>query len=145
MTVGAEKNNVVSGVTSASVFSVHLQHNRLAKPTVQSTHLTGVTTFFYQPQTGRALADRKIFLLPTQGRVLASYAFVNRDVLYPTAHCSPGLIDLIGDASVTIAGLTKLDRPLLLRCIRGAATFCIRALKHLQSPLRYRVGYTAVR
>lgn len=89
MTVGTEKNNIISSVTSARVFSVHLQHYRLAKPTVQSTDLTSVTTFFYEPQADCVLASGKISPLLARDRVVVGYAFVYWDVLYPTAHSSP--------------------------------------------------------
>jgi hypothetical protein len=115
MAVGTEKNNVVSSVVSARVFSVHLQHYRLAKPSVQSTDLASVTTFFYDPQTNRALPNRKIFPLVTRDRLLVSYAFVDRDMLYPTAHRSPGHVDLACDAPVPVAGPAQLDRPGILR------------------------------
>jgi hypothetical protein len=110
MAVGTEKNNVISGVVSARVFSVHLQHYRLVKPSVQSTDLASVTTFFYEPQTNRALPNRKMLPLRTRNRLHVSYAFVNRDVLYPTAHGSPGHVDLACDTPVSVAGPTQLDR-----------------------------------
>jgi len=115
MAVGTEKNNVISGVVPARVFSVHLQHYRLAKPSVQSTDLASVTTFFYEPQTHRALPNRKIILLLTRDCLLVSCAFVDRNVLYPAAHGSPGHIYLACDTPVSVAGPTQLDRPSILR------------------------------
>jgi hypothetical protein len=115
MAVGTEKNNVISSVVSARVFSVHLQHYRLAKPSVQSTDLASVTTLFYEPQTHRTLPNWKILPLLTRDRLLVSYAFVDRDVLYPTAHGSPGHVDLACDTPVSVAGPTQLDRPGILR------------------------------
>ncbi len=115
MAVGTEKNNVIFGVVSSRVFSVHLQHYRLAKPSVQSTDLASVTTFIYEPQTNRALPNRKIPPLLTRDRPLVSYAFIDRDVLYPTAHGSPGHVDLARDTPVSVAGPTQLDRPGIFR------------------------------
>ncbi len=85
MAVGTEKNNFISGVSSAHAFSVHLQHYRLAKTSVQPTDLASVATFFYEPQTNCALPKRKTFQLLTRECLLVSYTFVDWDVLYPSA------------------------------------------------------------
>lgn len=116
MTVGTQKNNVISSVTSARVFSVHLQHYRLTKSTVQSTDLTSVTTFFYEAQPNGVLAGGEISPFLARDRILVGYAFVYRDVLYPTAHRSPRHVDLAGNAPVSIAGVTQLDRLDILGC-----------------------------
>jgi hypothetical protein len=115
MAVGTENNNLISGVVCVRVFSVHLQHYRLANPPVQFRDLASVTTCFYEPQTDRALSNRRIPSFHPGDRLLVSYAFVDRDVFYPTAYRSPGYVYLARDAPVSVAGPTQLDRPGILR------------------------------
>lgn len=89
--------------------SEHLQHYRLTKPPAEPTNLANVTTFLDEPQTDRALPYGKALPLLEHHRLLASRAFIGRDVLYPAADSPPGYPDLSCYAPVSATGFAQLD------------------------------------